>query len=83
MPERRMDVAPQCATCDHWDQRFPQNVDLGVCQRMGAVQFADTLSLLVTSNPTPTSDFKHVRTRRAFGCVMHSDFLQMQIVGTL
>lgn len=80
---KRMDTAPQCATCDHWDQRFPENVDLGVCRRMGAIVFGKKLSLLATSNPEPTSDFEYVRTRRFFGCVMHSDFVQMQMAGTL
>ena len=76
---------PACITCKHWDQRYPQNPMLGVCQRMGATLWNNgrEISISVTTNPELTTDVDAVRTLDTFGCRLHSDYISMQIAGTL
>jgi len=50
---------------------------------MGALIIGDEVAILVTTNPTPTSDVSAVRTGAMFGCRLHSDYRIMQLSGTL
>ncbi len=80
-----MMIPPACKTCTHWDQRYPQNPMLGVCRRMGATLWKNgrEISVGVTTNPEPITDVDAVRTLETFGCRLHSDYVFMQLAGTL
>lgn len=73
---------PRCKTCGHWSQG-KENPDLGVCARLGGIVFGENLSINASTNREVTSDFNQTRTRAAFGCVLHTDYILNQISGTL
>jgi hypothetical protein len=69
-----------CKTCRHWDQRFPQNIGLGVCQRVGILvsdlpgePIYAALSSSDLSPPVqatvPGDQPVELRTRLDFGCI--------------
>lgn len=73
-----------CDTCKYWDRRFPENLDLGVCLRMGVTEWTGNnhASISMTNiGASPVSDFDAVRTRKEFGCIFHSDFPDMVFSG--
>lgn len=66
-----------CATCRYWDQRYPENKQLGVCLVMGAF-FCDRDEIAIVGggaypdpNHPPPSDATAVRTIATFGCISH------------
>lgn len=62
-----------CRSCKFWDQRFPQNTDLGVCRKLGALRWEEQISLVLSEDDGhPATDFEAVRTRAEFGCVKHT-----------
>ncbi len=76
-----------CRTCQFWDARYPENLDLGVCFKAGAFVFFPgkllneplefskaEVALLVKDaydQTPPTSDMALVRTVASFGCCEH------------
>jgi hypothetical protein len=72
----------QCGTCAYW-LRCEENMHLGVCKRMGVINFGANASVIMSNafNP-PTSDFKTVRTLKTFGCIFHSANRGMEICHT-
>jgi hypothetical protein len=66
-----------CGTCRFWDPRYPENRDLGVCQKAGVIVFSREAAIVMKDSldeTPPTSDYVVVRTTRAFGCVQHTPF---------
>lgn len=73
-------MPPICATCKSWDQRYPENKQLGVCKRMGVTNWGDGQRVSVHVNQYGdeghvVSDFPVVSVRAEFGCREHSDNL--------
>lgn len=66
-----------CKTCRYWDQRYPQNKQLGVCLVMGL--FMASNNEVSINEPgswpdpqyPPSSDVAAVRTTATFGCISH------------
>lgn len=82
-------IPPCCQTCAHWDRRFPENQQLGVCRRMGVSLWKHDDSergrahVSVTTNPDVVTDVAMASTREGFGCRLHSDYVMMTMAGTL
>ncbi len=75
----------RCKTCQHWDKRFPENQQLGVCKRMDITNWGKRAHVTVTTNqggPIHT-DFENATTLDRFGCVLHSDYFFTQMEGTV
>jgi hypothetical protein len=71
-------MRPCCVTCKSWDQRYPENKNLGVCRRMGVINIGSDAAVNVRQYidlSEPTSDFQAVRVLDTFGCREHSDYL--------
>ncbi len=64
-----------CRTCRYWDQRYPQNQQLGVCPALGVLLMSGDEVAIVSKNPEwsglPVSDVAAVRTTADFGCIHH------------
>jgi hypothetical protein len=65
-----------CRTCEHWDQKYPQNTELGACTVMGVFLWANQDDELGDAAITtgkwghkPSSDVQDVRTSADFGCI--------------
>jgi hypothetical protein len=72
------EYAPICETCKFWE-RLPENQRLGVCSRLGVMQFGEKASISVSiMGSKPISDFEAVRTRANFGCRFHSSLKGME-----
>jgi hypothetical protein len=72
---------PRCKTCKFWDQRYPENNQLGACKHMGVILWADNQVASLNVVPAveagmsePTSDIPVVNTLAYFGCAEHSDY---------
>jgi hypothetical protein len=72
---------PRCETCKFWEQKYPQNKQLGACNHMGILLWEDNKMASVSVVPAvedgmrePTSDVESVNTRAEFGCAEHSDY---------
>ena len=71
----------QCNSCRHWDRRFPQNQQLGVCLKMGVILWKDGASIVLRDEwdtSPPTSDVASVRTLGTFGCINHTPPLRFK-----
>lgn len=69
-------VKGHCKTCRYWDQRYPQNQQLGICTIMGMLKCSgDEVYIALGEHPNPkqpvVSDVLGVRTYATFGCVAH------------
>ena len=89
----RTDQAPACKTCEFWDPRYPENLNLGVCTKMSVLVFPAPLPGQSTDDPMVAreasvsvhtddgihhGDFEAIRTKDTFGCRGHSDFIMMR-----
>lgn len=70
-----------CGSCRWWDQRYPENKNLGVCTQMGMLlwpvgSLQDAAIVLKHEyegpDSKPTSDVQSVRTGDTFGCIGHT-----------
>lgn len=63
-----------CRSCRWWDQRYPENRDLGVCTKMGVLKWEndDVAIVVAMDDGQPTTDVASVRTGATFGCVRHT-----------
>jgi len=84
-----MNDLPTCGECKYWDQRYPENIDLGVCPKMGIILFSagsgeDEKACVSVryDDGDPVTDVPVVRTRRFFGCRGHSSNLSARYTGS-
>lgn len=93
MPESENELVrpSRCATCKHWDKRFPDNQMLGVCRRMTISNWTGSdlpsrahvsVSTHIQHGKEHAMDFDVSTTNEKFGCVLHSDYVRTQIDGT-
>lgn len=78
MKTKNLNIPPTCQTCEHWEQRFPQNPQLGACLAIGVLKISDDAALTISHDlprRNPTTDFPATRTQADFGCRFHSDYL--------
>ncbi len=74
----RMDVAPPCKTCGHWEQAFPDNLELGRCSKVWVTLWPNRVAISAsTARETRPDYYPDVTTRAEFGCRYHTDFVQM------
>lgn len=65
-------VTVSCRTCRHWDQRYAENRELGVCLKMGVLMYgAEAAIVLREDDGAPTTDVQAVRTVAGFACIGH------------
>lgn len=76
-----MQHIPRCKTCKFWDQRYPENRQLGACKHMGVILWENNTIGSLNVVPAveagmhePTSDLETVNTLEYFGCAEHSDY---------
>jgi hypothetical protein len=67
-----------CQSCIFWDQRYPDNKQLGVCIKIGALIWPSNNELSIHAESphsfgAPINDYNAVRTTNLFGCVSHDD----------
>lgn len=76
----------RCGTCKHWKNVFPENQGLGVCSIMGITKWSNDRAHVSVGNSDiykPQNDFQQCSTLQSFGCLLHSDYLFMQIAGSV